>query len=88
MGENSASDVSALRALCEFEKTDVGATLMGKQIRVDESGEFISVSDAIAAIEGCTSNAAKLRMNKLVNDENMSEGANSELKKFKYDTYR
>jgi hypothetical protein len=39
MGENPASDVSALRALCEFEKTDVGgATLMGKLIRVDESG--------------------------------------------------
>jgi hypothetical protein len=40
----------------------------------------------IAAIEGCTSNAAKLRMNKLINDENISEGANSEFKKFKYDT--
>jgi len=86
MGENLASDASALKALCDFEKTDVGATLMGKQIRVDESGEFLSVSDAIAAIEGCTSNAAKLRMNKLVNDENISEGANSEFKKFKYDT--
>jgi hypothetical protein len=51
-----------------------------------ETGEFLSVSDAIAAIEGCTSNAAKLSMHKLVNDGKISEGANSEFKKIKYDT--
>jgi len=53
MAENSAAAGSDSRmALCDFKKTDVGATLFGKQIRVDDAGEFLSVKDAIEVIEG------------------------------------
>jgi hypothetical protein len=50
MGEFATTDSMAV--LCQFEKTDVGATLMGRAIRVDDTGEFLSVKDAIVAIEG------------------------------------
>ena len=88
MGENLASDASALKALCDFEKTDVGATLMGKQIRVDETGEFLSVKDAIMVIEDDSSGAAKIKMNRLINIGKISEGTNINFKYFKYDKTR
>jgi len=84
MGENPASD--SMSALCEFKANEVGATLMGHTIRIDETGQFLSVKDAIEIIEGCTSNAAMLRMKKLVNDEIISEATNPNFKYFKYDT--
>jgi len=88
MGENLAFDASALRALCEFEKTDVGATLMGTQIRVDETGEFLSVKDAIAAIEGGSSKAATMKMQKLINNGKISEATNPDIEYFKDGSYR
>jgi len=85
MGESVASDASALRALCDFEKTDVGATLMGKQIRVDNTGELLSVKDAMMVIEGCSAAAAQMKMLRLLNDGKISEGANSNFTYFKLD---
>ena len=87
MGENLASDASALKALCDFEKTDVG-TLMGKQIRVDETGEFLSVKDAIMVIEGGSSKAATMKMQKLINDGKISEATNPDFEYFKDGSYR
>jgi len=81
-------ETGSLSALCQFEKSDVGATLMGTKIRVDDTGEFLSVKDAIMVIEGCTSNAAKLRMNKLINDKIISEATNLDFIYFKYDNTR
>ena len=46
MTENSSS----LSSLCNFVRTDVGATLMGKTIRIDESGVLLSVQDAKNAV--------------------------------------
>jgi hypothetical protein len=82
------SETSSLSALCQFEKTDVGATLMGTKIRVDDTGEFLSVKDAIMVIEGCTSNAAKLRMNKLINDKIISEATNPDFRIIMDGSYR
>jgi hypothetical protein len=82
------SETGSLSALCRFEKTDVGATLMGTEIRVDDTGEFLSVKDAIMVIEGCTSNAAKLRMNKLINDDIISEATNPDFRIFMDGSYR
>jgi hypothetical protein len=62
MGESVTPD--AMAAICQFEKTDVGARFMGKTIRVDETGELVSVKDAIVAIEGCTTKAAQMKIQK------------------------
>lgn len=72
------SENVSLSALCRYEKTDVGPTLMGKTIRVDDTGEFFSVKDTIAAIEGIDSAAAKQSMRRLI-----SKGANTGFKPFK-----
>jgi len=88
MGENLASDASALKALCDFEKTDVGTTLFGNQIRVDDTGELLSVKDAIEVIEGCSSKAATMKMQKLINDGKISEATNPDIEYFKDGSYR
>ena len=82
------SETGSLSALCDFVKTDVGATLMGTNIRIDDTGEFLSVKDAIMVIEGCTSNAAKLRMNKLINDDIISEATNPDFRIIMDGSYR
>ena len=89
MGEIPASAGADSRlALCEFEKTDVGATLFGKQIRVDDTGELLSVKDAIEVIEGCSSKAATMKMKKLINDGKISEATNPDFEYFKDGRYR
>jgi len=83
MSENSSS----LSSLCNFVRTDVGATLMGKTIRVDESGVLLSVKDAITVIEGITSKAGQSKMQRLIKDNVISEGTTAGFKKFKIGTY-
>jgi hypothetical protein len=83
MTENSSS----LSSLCNFVRTDVGATLMGKTIRIDESGVLLSVKDAITVIEGITPKAGQKRMQKLIKDNIISEGTTAGFKKFKIGTY-
>jgi hypothetical protein len=79
MGESSPS----LSSLCGFVKTDVGATLMGSTIRVDESGGLLSVKDAIAVIEGTSLEAAQQKLYRLIRDNVVCEGANTGFEKFK-----
>ena len=81
------SETGSLSLLCNFVKTDVGATLMGKQIRVDETGALLSVQDAIAVIEGITSKAGQSKMQRLMKDNVISEGTTTGFKKFKIGTY-
>jgi len=81
------SETSSLSALCQFEKTDVGATLMGSTIRVDESGGLLSVKDAITVIEACNPKSAQMKMLKLMKDNVISEGGNTGFEKFKIGTY-
>jgi hypothetical protein len=45
------SETSSLSALCQFEKTGVGATLMGRPIRFDEASGLLSVKDVIEVIK-------------------------------------
>ena len=86
MGEFATTDSMAV--LCQFEKTDVGATLMGRAIRVDDTGKYLSIKDAIMAIEGCTSTAAKFRLIKLLNDNVISEATNPDFRIFMDGSYR
>ncbi|MFB1018984.1 MAG: hypothetical protein QMC37_01920, partial [Flavobacteriales bacterium] len=86
MGESVTPD--AMAAICQFEKTDVGARFMGKTIRVDETGELVSVKDAIVAIEGCTTKAAQMKIQKLIADGKISEDTNPDFKYFMDGSYR
>ena len=77
-----------MAVLCQFEKTDVGATLMGRAIRVDDIGEYLSIKDAIVAIEGCTTKAAQMKIQKLIADDIISEATNPDFKYFMDGSYR
>lgn len=57
--------------------------MMGKSIRVDDTGAFLSVKDAIAAIEGVDSAAATQSMRRLIRDKVISKGATTGFKTFK-----
>lgn len=72
-------------ALCEFQKTETGATLMGRQIRVDETGHLLSVKDAISAIEGTSSNAAHKKYQRLIDANVIVEGTSTGFEKFRHE---
>jgi hypothetical protein len=71
------SETSSLSALCQFEKTGVCATLMGRSIRFDETSGLLSVKDAIEVIEGINPEAAKKKLQRLIKDNVVSEGTNT-----------
>ena len=77
------SETSSLSALCQFEKTGVGATLMGRPIRFDEASGLLSVKDVIEVIEGVQPDAARKAQQRLIDDDIISEGTNTGFAKFK-----
>jgi uncharacterized metal-binding protein len=52
-----------LMTLLEYKRTATGATIFGKAIRVDETGEFSSVQDCIATIDKCSAHSANYKLN-------------------------
>jgi hypothetical protein len=81
------SETGSLSALCEFKKSDVGATLMGRSIRFDEASGLLSVKDVIEVIEGISPEAAKRKMQRFIENNTISEGAITGFEKFKIGTY-
>jgi hypothetical protein len=81
MGEFATTD--SMAALCQFEKSDVGATLMGRSIRFDEASGLLSVKDVIEVIEDISPEAAKQKLYRFIKDNVISEGANTGFEKFK-----
>ena len=77
------SETGSLSALCEFKKSDVGATLMGRSIRFDEASGLLSVKDVIEVIEDTSPEAAQKKLYRLIDDNVVSEGTIAEFKKFK-----
>ena len=77
------SETGSLSALCQFEKTDVGATLMGRSVRFDETSGLLSVKDVIEVIEDISPEAAKQKLYRFIKDNVISEGANTGFEKFK-----
>ena len=81
------SETSSVSALCDFKKSDVGASLMGRPIRFDEASGLLSVKDLIEVIEACNPKSAQMKMLKLMKDNVISEGGNTGFEKFKIGTY-
>ena len=82
------SETSSLSALCDFKKSDVGASLMGRPIRFDEASGLLSVKDAIEVIEGISPEAAKRKMQRFIINNTISEGANTGFEIFKSGQYK
>jgi hypothetical protein len=82
------SETSSLSALCQFAKTGVCATLMGRSIRFDEISGLLSVKDAIEVIEGISPEAAKRKMQRFIENNIISEGANTGFGIFKSGQYK
>jgi hypothetical protein len=77
------SETGSLSALCEFKKSDVGATLMGRSIRFDEASGLLSVKDVIEVIEDISPEAAKQKLYRFIKDNVISEGTDTGFEKFK-----
>jgi hypothetical protein len=60
-----AHNSQKLMTLLEYKRTASGATIFGKTIRVDETGEFSSIEDCIVAISKCSENVAQKTLNSL-----------------------
>ena len=58
-------------------------TVNGRSVRCDATGSLISIKDIVQAIEGCNPVTARMRVEKLTTDCHITEGANSEFKRFK-----
>jgi hypothetical protein len=75
-----------LMTLLEYKRTATGATIFGKSIRVDETGEFSSVKDCIVAISKCSENVAQKRVNSL-KAEGIIDNTQPGITLFKHDGY-
>jgi len=60
---------------------------MGRSIRFDEASGLLSVKDVIEVIEGISPEAAKRKMQRFIENNTISEGANTCFEKFKIGTY-
>jgi hypothetical protein len=62
-------------------------TVNGHSVRCDETGSLLSIKDIVQAIEGCNPAAAQKKVDKLTTECHITEGANTEFKRFKNVTY-
>ena len=82
------SETKTIEELCEFSRDEAGvATLFGGAVRVDETGEYLSVKDCIAILEECSDGNAKFKMNKLRQDKIISENNEQNFMSFRRGQY-
>ena len=76
----------SLTDLLLLKTRDDQTSVLGITVRSNATGNLLSVKDLIRAVEGCTANAAQLRILKLTADGLIiTEGTNTEFKYFKHE---
>jgi hypothetical protein len=54
---------TGMMALLEYQRTATGATIFGKEVRVDETGMLLSIKDCIMIIDECDAKSAQFKLN-------------------------